>query len=151
MKLAEALMLRSDYQVKIEKLRNRIMNNVKIQEGEEVAEDPNLLLAELDDTITKMTDIIQRINHTNSSVQLVEGKTISSALAERDTLATKRSILDQVVNAASIKQSRISRSEIKFLSTVNVTDLQKEIDALSKSYRELDTKIQEKNWSVDLL
>ena len=151
MKLAEALMLRSDYQVKIEKLRNRILNNVKIQEGEEVAEDPNKLLAELNETIVKLTDLIQRINHTNSTALLVAGKTISAALAERDTLASKRSILDQVVGAASIKQSRVSRSEIKFISTVNVSSLQKEIDQLSKTYRELDTKIQEKNWSVDLL
>lgn len=151
MKLAEALMLRSDYQVKIEKLRNRIMNNVMIQEGEEVAEDPNMLLSELNDTIIKLTELIQRINHTNSTALLVEDKTISAALAERDTMATKRSVLDQVVNAASIKHSRISRSEIKFISTVNVASLQREIDQLSKAYRELDTKIQEKNWLVDLI
>lgn len=40
MKLAEALLLRSKQQNKIENLRERIRKNLKIQEGDNPAEDP---------------------------------------------------------------------------------------------------------------
>ena len=44
-----------------------------------------------------------------------------------------------------------SNSEIKILSTVDVSALQKQVDALSKEIRELEMKLQEANWSVDLV
>lgn len=44
MKLAEALILRSDYQKRIEQLKNRLTNNAKIQEGDEPMESPELSL-----------------------------------------------------------------------------------------------------------
>jgi hypothetical protein len=40
MKLAEALLLRSDLQTKLTSLQQRINNNVLIQEGDELSEDP---------------------------------------------------------------------------------------------------------------
>ena len=50
-----------------------------------------------------------------------------------------------------VQQDRYSKSEVKFKSTVNVADLQKQADELAKAYRELDVRIQEANWRVDLL
>ena len=47
MKLAEALIARADYQKRNEQLKRRISLNLKIQEGELPAEDPNAMLAEL--------------------------------------------------------------------------------------------------------
>ena len=41
--------------------------------------------------------------------------------------------------------------EIRIKSTVNVRQLQKQADALSKELRELDEAIQEKNWTTDLM
>ncbi len=46
MKLAEALLLRSDLQTKLASLQQRINNNVLIQEGDELSEDPNTLIGE---------------------------------------------------------------------------------------------------------
>ncbi|GBF32017.1 hypothetical protein DCCM_0208 [Desulfocucumis palustris] len=60
-------------------------------------------------------------------------------------------ILYDLVEAASIKQDRYSKSEVKFFSTVNIAEIQKQVDDLSKKYRELDSKIQEKNWTVELI
>lgn len=37
------------------------------------------------------------------------------------------------------------------LIIINVSELQKECDVLSKEYRELDMKIQEKNWLTELM
>lgn len=46
---------------------------------------------------------------------------------------------------------RYSLKEIKIDSTVDVAKLQKDLDALSKELRELDQKIQEINWTTDLI
>jgi hypothetical protein len=39
---------------------------------------------------------------------------------------------------------------VKFKSTVSVPEIQKKVDELSKSYRQLDAEIQEFNWKTDL-
>ena len=43
MKLAEALNLRADLQKRIAQLKERLANNVKVQEGDSPAEDPKAL------------------------------------------------------------------------------------------------------------
>jgi 3-phosphoglycerate kinase len=47
MKLAEALILRSDYQKRVEQLKQRLLQNVRIQEGDEPNEEPKVLKEEL--------------------------------------------------------------------------------------------------------
>ena len=44
MKLAEALLLRSDQQKKLASLKQRINANVLVQDGDEPSEDPNELI-----------------------------------------------------------------------------------------------------------
>jgi len=44
MKLAEALILRADCQKRIEQLRQRLLRNVKVQEGDKPAEEPMELI-----------------------------------------------------------------------------------------------------------
>ena len=151
MKLAVALILRSDLQKRIEQLKNRLRNNVMVQEGDRPSEEPEVLLKEFDDCLLELTDIIKRINRTNNTTKFNEEWTLSDALAERDKLWEKRFILSHVAEAASVKQDRYSRTEIKYISVVNVKELQKQIDKLSKEYRELDTKIQGLNWTIDLI
>jgi len=149
-KLAEALILRADHQRRLEGLRERLVRSAKVQEGESALEDPALLLREVNDLLMQLTHLIQRINRTNSRY-LVDGqKTLSDALAERDVLGLKRSVLHSLVQATGIQIDRYSKSELKFLATVNVRELQREIDGIAQAYRELDTKIQSINWSTDL-
>ncbi|WOV86746.1 DIP1984 family protein [Sporosarcina oncorhynchi] len=151
MKLAEALITRADYQKRIQQLKSRISVNVKTQEGEEPAEDPNVLLAELDDIMEELTALIKRINKTNCTIQYDENWTLADALTERDQIWDKRLLLAKVAEEASIRNDRYSRTEIKVLSTVDVVSIQKQVDQLSKEFREIDTKIQGLNWTTDLL
>ena len=53
MKLAEALILRADYQKRVELLKNRLLQNVRVQEGDEPNEDPKLLLKKLTELLEK--------------------------------------------------------------------------------------------------
>jgi hypothetical protein len=63
----------------------------------------------------------------------------------------KRGVYSSLADAAYVVQNRYSKSEVKFQSTVNVAEIQKKVDALSKEHRELDARIQEVNWNTDLV
>lgn len=62
-----------------------------------------------------------------------------------------RSALSDILEQASIVQDRYSRTEVRYERTVDVKAIQKEIDTLSKSYREMDIRIQELNWTTELI
>lgn len=150
MKLAEALNLRADLQRRIASLKERLIKNAKVQEGDIPAENPKILLKELDDNIVELENIIKAINKTNSSTY-VENESIADLIAKRDALGLKLSVLRGFLSEASDKVERYSNKEIKVLSTINVAEKQKEIDKLSKEYRLLDTKLQGLNWITDLI
>ena len=150
MKLAEALIMRADCQKRIAQLQQRLMRSAKVQEGEQSPENPQELLAELDATIVELTQLIQRINSTNA-VTSVQDQSLSDALAQRDILKTKRDIYSRLIEAAAIQPIRYSQSEVRFVTTVNIAELQRQVDAMARDYRVLDSAIQEVNWQVDLL
>lgn len=151
MKLAEALIARADLQKRIEQLKNRIQNSVMVQEGDKPVEDPVELLKELSMVISQLTSIIRRINLTNTSTAFDENLTIADALAERDGIWLKRSVLAGVIDTGTIRRDRYSNSEVRYVTTLDLNMLQKEVDSLSMKFRELDTKIQGLNWNVDLI
>ena len=47
-----------------------------------------------------------------------------------------------------MRQDRYSRSEVKFVTALDVPELRR-ADGLSEEYRELDALIQAKNWEID--
>lgn len=151
MKLAEALILRSDLQKRLEQVRARLYNNVLIQEGEAPSEEPKDLLREFMSIQDRLTTLIKAINRTNNQTPFNDELTISEALVERDALLAKRSLYFSAAAHASEKQDRYSRTEIKSVSTIDIQQFQKEADQLAKEFREFDTKIQGLNWTVDLI
>jgi hypothetical protein len=151
MKLAEALILRADCQKRFEQLKQRLVMSAKVQEGDEPPENPKELIKELERVADELGDLIKRINRTNSLTAYQEDKTLSDALAERDVLALRRGAYADLAQAASVTQARYSKSEVKFKSTVNVQEIQRRVDELSKAYREMDSRIQEINWRTDLM
>ena len=150
MKLANALSERADVQKRLQQLAVRMNNNAKVQEGQKPAEDPAALLKELDALCGRMEKLVAAINLTNSRT-VADGVTLTELLSRRDALKQRMSILRSFLDTASSKIDRYSRSEIVIESTVSVAKLQKQVDALSKELRELDEKIQELNWTTDLI
>lgn len=150
MKIAEALIERADIQKRIEQLRDRLSNNALVQEGEEPAEDPTSLLSELDRLEKRLCELVARINLTNANT-VSGGMTMTEMLSLRDCLAQKNDIMRDFLRAASQKWMRGRGSEIVVKSTVSVSELQKQVDDISKQLRELDTRIQGINWNTDLI
>nr|WP_315519427.1 DIP1984 family protein [uncultured Campylobacter sp.] len=150
MKLAQALILRADTQKRIEQLKVRLLSNAKTQENEKPSEDPKLLLKELDKLTSELFKLICSINLTNSSAKF-DGISLTEMIAKKDALVLKANVLREFATSASQKVDLYSNSEIKILSTVDVAALQKQVDALSKEIRELEMKLQEANWAVELV
>lgn len=150
MKLAEALSIRKDLQKRVQQLGQRIQNNVKVQEGDQPSEQPQELLAELDDCLRRLEDVIWRINATNMATCNGEGKTLTRLMAERDVLTMRIGSLRSVFETASSGQDRYSRSEIKMVTVVDVKQLGKQIDEYSAQLRKLDIEIQSLNFQTEL-
>jgi len=150
MKIAEALILRSDIQKRISQLKTRLNNNAKVQENEEPTENPEFLLTELDDLISQLNDLIIKINRTNT-LSKIDGISLVELIAKKDSLSQKAGILREFIEIASQKINLYSSTEIKVFSTVNVPAQQKQLDKLSKEIRETDTKLQQTNWTIDLI
>ena len=151
MKLAEALILRADYQKRIEQLKQRLVRNAKVQEGDDPAENPREMMTEYEQVAQQLVAIIQQINKTNANTLLDGQLTIADAIAVRDGLRQKHGLYTDLAQAATITQERYSRSEVKFQSTLNVAQMQRQADDLARQYRELDTKLQAANWVTEVL
>ncbi len=149
MKLAEALQERADLNRRIEQLRIRLANNALVQEGEAPAESPNELIRELDGCISRLEKLMAEINLTNCKTT-VGGKTLTELIAEKDALTLKISHYRSLIDAASRVVPRATRSEIKIVSAVDVHELQKKTDEMSKQLRLLDNTIQQTNWTTEL-
>ena len=122
----------------------------KVQEGETPAEDPLRLIGLLNAECSAYEELIRRINLTNAATVL-DGQTLTALLARRDALSLEISILRDFLQQASQRIDRYSKTEIKILSTVDVTAMQKTVDAKSKELRQLDAAIQKLNWNTTLI
>jgi len=149
MKLAEALQERADLNRNIEQLKSRLSMNAIAQENEEPAEDPAVLLKELDTSVKRLRELICTINMTNCRVTK-DGKSITELIAERDTILIRINAYRQLVNSASQTGMRARAKEIKIVSTVDVKKLQKDIDKMCRELRFIDNTIQELNWTTEL-
>ncbi|WP_373137933.1 DIP1984 family protein [Mycobacterium marinum] len=155
MKLAEALSLRANAARRVEQLRTRIVGNARYQEGEEPAEDAAALLAEAGETLDEYAALIRRINRTNAATAIGADGTLTDALARRDALRLRHYVLTAAADAAAGSNqptySRQLRSELKMLPALPVAELRAQADELARELRELDVRIQQSNWEVELL
>ncbi len=151
MKLAEALAERAELLKQIEQFKARLARNAKVQQGEVPSEDPAEILAAFEGACADLERLIRRINRTNLATETAPGATLTDLLARRDVLRVRMAVYRDLAQAASITQDRYSRSEIKFVSAVDVRTVQATADRLSKEFRMLDTQIQALNWTTDLI
>ncbi len=149
-KLGEALARRAELQTRLTQVRDRLRASALVQEGDQPAEDPQPLLAELDAIASELEDLIAAINVTNAQTRLESGMTLTEALARRDVLGMLHGALKAVAEATAQQQARYSRSEIRLVRTFDVGAVRARVDQLAREHRQLDVEIQNANWTVDL-
>ncbi|MBE7189278.1 DIP1984 family protein [Jatrophihabitans endophyticus] len=155
MKLAEALAERADATRRVEQLRSRIVGSARYQEGEEPAENAAELLVEVGHVLDRLEVLIRAINRTNTTAEVEPGTTVTDALARRDTLRLRHSVVTSSADAAAGREhggfGRQLRSELKMFSALPVADLRSQADVLARDIRAVDVLIQRANWEVDLI
>lgn len=150
MKLATALSERASLQVRLNELQIRLNANAKVQEGDVPAENPVELIAEKDRILDELENLVTRINLTNSRTEY-DGVTITELISKRDRMKKDVNIMRSFLNNASSKIDRYSKTEILIKSTVDISKYQKKLDIISKELRQIDEKIQELNWTTELI
>jgi len=151
MKLAQALILRGDLQKRFASLRTRVGKNAVVQEGSRPHEAPEELLAEAEGVLVELEDLICRINRTNVENTLADGQTLTEAVARRDSLVQRHSLLLHAIESAQTVPSRFGLAEIRWLATLDVPKLRKQADGVAEEIRKLNAALQERNWTVDLV
>ncbi|MBR6029326.1 MAG: DIP1984 family protein [Clostridia bacterium] len=151
MKLAEALQERADLSRRISQLRSRIVENALVQEGEEPPEEPRLLLEEMNRAVERQAWLVSRINLTNSRLTM-DGEPVTVLLARRDALQLKiRALQDICSEVGDRRYTRSRGAEIRVVAAVDVAEMRKEADALSRDLRLLDNRLQQCDWTEDLM
>ena len=150
MRLAVALQERADLNIKIDDLKDRLERNVLVQEGEEPTEEPMVLKKELDSCIERLEYLIAAINKTNCET-FIDGKSVTQLLARKDALSVKVSAYRDTVYTGNSNTKRARNTEIKIMPAIDVKAWQKETDLISKEIRLIDNKIQETNWTTELI
>ncbi|WP_198331255.1 DIP1984 family protein [Psychrobacter aquimaris] len=151
MKLAEALLIRSDMQKKLAQIKGRIRSNVKVQEGDTPNEDPNVLMVDASQIITELSVLIERIHRTNAIAKTNDGQSMLTLLIERDTLEMRHKLLIEAIEATDTEVDRYSPREIKWHVMVSVASLQKQADDIAMKLRKINLVIQANNWQIDLV
>lgn len=151
MKLAEALLLRSDQQKKLVSLKQRINANVLIQDGDEPSEDPNELLKQVFALTQESQKLVFTIHQTNALAKLNDGRSLLALLTQRDELVERHKVLTSAISNTNREPDRYSSREIKWRKVIPVSSLQKQADDISAKLRDLNVLIQANNWQIDLI
>lgn len=150
MKLAELLIERSEIQKRIAQMSSRLNDYATVQEGDQPPFDPEKLLKILDGLHVKLEDAIRKINSVNMITEFEPGVTLAEAVTRRDVMKSRRNIYHGLFTASVVRDSRYSKKEIKFVTTLDVDRIMGVTDDLAKEIRILDSKIQLKNWEVEV-
>lgn len=150
MKLAEALLLRSDLQKDLVWIKEHLAKGSRVQEGEKPAEDPAALIERTEKRASELTTLMVRINSANLAQRDDRGRTLTELLAQRDVLKIKHSIYTAAYAEATGADERYSRSEIRLQRTFDMSDMRRRIEQLSRELRQVNGSIQQLNWQVDI-
>jgi hypothetical protein len=153
MKLAEALVQRKALQQRISQAEEAITLSAVSSEGWDPDEDPKAIEQDLARLHQEFEELVVRIHRTNISARLESGKTLTEAIAHRDTLAKQhrfaKTLLETVLKRNQPQDWE--REKQRKIAVLPVKDLRRNHDELGKDLRLLDTTLQQANWTVDVL
>ena len=145
MKLAEALLLKSDLRNRVEQLQVRLTKNAQVQEGEIPGENPGELLAELDSLLAEYKNLTVRIYETNQSTVTGAG-TLSDLLVQKERLAGNLSQYSLMAIQSGYGKKLFGNGKLS--SSMN---LHSTWEKMTEQLHQLEMTIQKLNWQTDLL
>lgn len=123
-----------------------------VQEGDLPAENMAELIAELEAVARELSSLHQAHQpHELRHRFCRRAHALRRTGRARRALAMRRKLYADLAGDATVQQNRYMRTEVKYVSTINVSENQKRAAALAREYRELDARIQALNWDTELL
>jgi hypothetical protein len=155
MQLDEALSTIADKRKRLAQLTGIITAAARYQDGEPPAEDASALLNQARVLMTEIQTLGARINLTNSTTRLDDGRTLTEALARRAILGTWAELLNRTADAATGEGKgmfglRRTRSELTEKTDMDVPALREEASRMAQERRELDLTIQRAGMTAEL-
>ncbi|MGK7944576.1 MAG: DIP1984 family protein [Microcystaceae cyanobacterium] len=150
-KLAEALLIKAEYEERLESLRSRLMVSARVQDGSFPPEDPETLIADVQTCLNHLASISKRISITQSQTLLDSRQTVAAAIVDQEMLLKKQSIYQSIIEGGIIPSDVAQGSSIRWLITVNLAGLNRRIEEMIKDYRLLETEIQQVSWNTELV
>lgn len=150
MKLVEALSLRASLVQKVSNLREQLNNNLFTPEDEAPLYQPADTLRQLNATLDELQTLIYRINITNTRT-MVDGKTLTALIAERDVLKARVKTLDEVMRTIRNRRGRYGSTELKMVCSVDPEEYQRMYEKAASDLRRLDLRIQSAGWETELI
>ena len=153
MKIAEAMAERAAMRTKLNDLLLRMRSAGTYQEGQSPSEDVMALLSEWKEVRRDLTALELRINRTNARIELEIGLTIADAIVHRNELSMLAMIHKQLadIGAGATTAPRWGRAELVTKTDIPVTEMRNTSDDYARLRRELDMRLQQLDWTVDLL
>lgn len=150
MKLAEALMERKNLENDINGLNERISEEAITQKDYEVLDDLNLEFEKHIEQYDKYEEIVNKINEANSRVY--DGVTNLELLNKRKVLSKKYRDVKEIYLASKkpLKQEIYGDKIIEKKLNIDKMILKKELNKICKEARELEVKIQSRNWTIEI-
>ena len=153
MKLGELLSLRADFQKRMQQVQKLLLDNATLQEGDSPTIDPAELLEQYRALAAEHEEIVRRINRANMAAQIVvdgEALALADAVVRRERLARHAGVLRELSARAMPERNRFLRTEVKHVPAFDVSAVLGQADRLSRQHRELDTRIQQANWEIEV-
>ncbi|MBB5940106.1 hypothetical protein FHS42_007204 [Streptomyces zagrosensis] len=119
-KPAEALAERAEATRRVEQLRARVVSSARYQEGETPAEDAAQLLAETSEVLSALETLIRRINRTAATVEMSPDGTLTDALARRDVLRLRHSVVTAVAGSGERGYSTMDNGDPRTTGGVRI-------------------------------
>lgn len=157
MKLAEALKLREGLNSETSRIDSKIRQSLILQEGKTPLYNVDKKYDEFVAKTTELYRLAMSTNYTNNTVEIKDGtlcltkaKTIGEVLIHRKFLKKKLELLEKIVEKGQEKDLE-SIDEIRFKSFVDIEVYDTKAEDVRKQIQELDTKLQELTWEIDLI
>ncbi len=149
MKLAEALLERRDLQNKLLGLKNTMISQSLIEEGDKLEVSMDELLKEYHIVNVQLEKIIVGIHEKNQTVIVLETKeTLQATLEKREGYRREYDVYQQIISTQQ-DQRRFARNEIKMVPSFSQKELTEKLNELAKKIRQVDALIQQTNWRED--
>ena len=150
-KLFEALEERAEAQSRLTRLAGRLAAAAVVREGREPAESPVRILAEMDSVHGRLGALNKIITAANNVCRLADGRTLSEAIVDRDSIARRIASLSTLAEAAYNSQfDHCNRDTPARVPLVNVDEMRRGAEALCSDRAALDVQIQQASWSFDV-